>query len=150
MLFISLEQYKNAITDYAVHGAWGIWFKKNDKVQASAICQDGCKWIAYVAKITANLPIEEIERPERTLCPPFQRLNVCLDTCQKDFVTCGPFIGVDACHLKGHYGGQLITAVATYLNDQLFSLAFAVVEAETKDLWTWFILKLISDVNAGS
>ena len=100
--------------------------------------------------VMANLPIEEIERPERTLCPPFQRLYVCLDTCQKDFVTCGPFIGVDACHLKGHYGGQLITAVATYLNDQLFSLAFAVVEAETKDLWTWFILKLISDVNAGS
>ena len=43
-----------------------------------------------------------------------------------------------------------MTAVATDLNDQLFLLAFVVIEAETKDLWTWFILKLISDVNAGS
>ena len=100
--------------------------------------------------VTANLPIEEIESPGRTLCPLFQRLYVYLDASKKGFVACRPFIGVDACHLKGHYGGQLITAVATYLNDQLFSLAFAVVEAETKDLWTWFILKLISDVNAGS
>ncbi|KAK9992955.1 hypothetical protein SO802_022658 [Lithocarpus litseifolius] len=100
--------------------------------------------------VTVNLPIEEIERPGRTLCPQFQRLYVCLDACKKGFVACRPFIGVDACHLKGHYGGQLMTAVATDPNDQLFPLAFAVVEAETKDSWTWFILKLISDVNAGS
>ena len=100
--------------------------------------------------VTANLPIEEIERPGRTLCPQFQRLYVCLDACKKGFVACRPFIGVDACHLKGHYGEQLITAVATDPNDQLFPLAFAVVEAETKDLWTWYILKLISDVNASS
>ena len=100
--------------------------------------------------VTTNLPIEEIERPGRTLCPLFQRLYVCLDACKKGFVACRPFIGVDACHLKGHYGGQLMTAVAIDLNDQLFPLAFAVVEAETKDSWTWFILKLISDINAGS
>ena len=54
--------------------------------------------------VTANLPIEEIERPGRTLCPQFQRLYVCLDACKKGFVACRPFIGVDACHLKGHYG----------------------------------------------
>ena len=100
--------------------------------------------------VTANLPIEKIERLGRTLCPLFQRLCVYLDACKKDFVACRPFIGVDACHLKGHYGGQLMTAVATDLNDQLFPLAFAIVEVETKDSWTWFILNLISDVNAGS
>ena len=43
MLFISLEQFKNVVTDYAVHGGWGIRFKKNDKVQVRAICQDRCK-----------------------------------------------------------------------------------------------------------
>ena len=100
--------------------------------------------------VTANLPIEEIERLGRTSCPLFQRLYVCLDACKKGFVACRPFIVVDACHLKGHYGGQLMTVVATDPNDQLFPLAFAVVEAKTKDSWTWFILKLISDVNANS
>ena len=43
-----------------------------------------------------------------------------------------------------------MTAVATDPNDQLFPLAFAVVEAEMKDSWTWFILKLISDIIVGS
>ena len=100
--------------------------------------------------VTANLPIEEIERPRRTLCPLFQRLYVYLDACKKGFVACRPFIGVDACHLKGHYGGQLMTVVAIDPNNQLFPLAFVVVETEMKDSWTWFILKLISDVNAGS
>ena len=100
--------------------------------------------------VTANLPIEEIKRPGRILCPQFQRLYVCLDACKKGFIACRSFIGVDACHLKGHYGGQLMTAVATDPNDQLFPLAFVVVEAKTKDSWTWFILKLISDVNASS
>ena len=35
-------------------------------------------------------------------------------------------------------------------NEQFFPLAFAVIEAETKDSWTWFLLQLIEDVNASS
>ena len=30
MLFISLKQFKNIVTDYAIHGGWGIWFKNNN------------------------------------------------------------------------------------------------------------------------
>ena len=33
--------------------------------------------------VAANLPIEEIERPGRTLCPLIQRLYVYLDACKK-------------------------------------------------------------------
>ena len=58
MLFISLEQFKNAVTDYAVYGGWGIWFKKNDKVRVRAVCQDGCKWIAYVAKMRDQMTFQ--------------------------------------------------------------------------------------------
>ena len=58
MLFISLEQFKNVVTDYVVHGGWGIQFKKNDKVRVRAICQDGCKWIAYVAKIRDQMTFQ--------------------------------------------------------------------------------------------
>ena len=27
-MFILLEQFKNVVTDYAIHGGWDIWFKK--------------------------------------------------------------------------------------------------------------------------
>nr|POE70302.1 hypothetical protein CFP56_49646 [Quercus suber] len=58
-LFISLEQFKNAVTDYAVHGGWGIRFKKkNEKIQVRVVCQDGCKWIAYVAKMRDEMTFQ--------------------------------------------------------------------------------------------
>ena len=66
--------------------------------------------------------------------PCFERLYICLEGCKKGFmVGCRPIIGLDACHLKTKSGGQLITAVARDPNEEYFSLAYAVVEAETKD-----------------
>nr|KYP60003.1 hypothetical protein KK1_015450 [Cajanus cajan] len=46
---------------------------------------------------------------------------------------CGPFIGVDDCHLKTKFGGQLLIVVGQDPNDQYFPFAFAVAENETKE-----------------
>ena len=51
MLFLSPKQFKDAMTDYAVHGGWGIKFVKNDLVRVRAQCQPGCKFVAYLAKV---------------------------------------------------------------------------------------------------
>nr|POE60375.1 hypothetical protein CFP56_33299 [Quercus suber] len=51
MLFISTKQFKDAITDYAVAGGWGIKFVKNDLVRVRARCQPGCNFVAYLAKV---------------------------------------------------------------------------------------------------
>ncbi|KAK9993903.1 hypothetical protein SO802_023606 [Lithocarpus litseifolius] len=51
MLFLSPKQFKDAITDYAVHGGWGIKFVKNDLVRVRARCQPRCKFVAYLAKV---------------------------------------------------------------------------------------------------
>ncbi|XP_028059513.1 uncharacterized protein LOC114263206 [Camellia sinensis] len=62
---------------------------------------------------------------------------------KKGFIDgCRPFIGVDGCHLKGPYGGVLISAVALDRNSDLFPLALAVVEGECKDNWTFFLENL--------
>jgi hypothetical protein len=69
--------------------------------------------------------------------PVFQRLYVCFEACKTGFKNAyGPFIGLDACHLKGPYGGQLIATVARDSNEEYFPLAFTVVEAETYDSWS--------------
>ena len=79
--------------------------------------------------------------------PYFERLYICLEGCKKGFLAgCRPFIGLDACHLKNKSGGQLITAVCRDPNEKYFPLAYAVVEAETKDSWTWFIKLLLADI----
>ena len=51
MLFISAKQFKDVITDYVVHGGWGIKFVKNDLVRVKARCQLRCKFVAYLAKM---------------------------------------------------------------------------------------------------
>ena len=79
--------------------------------------------------------------------PYFKRLYICLESCKKGFMAgCRPIIGLDAYHLKAKLGGQLITVVARDPNEEYFPLAYAIVEAETKDSWTWFINLLHADI----
>lgn len=79
--------------------------------------------------------------------PYFERLYICLEGCKKGFLAgCKPFIGLDAYHLKNKSGGQLITTVCKDPNEEYFPLAYEVVEAETKDSWTWFINLLLADI----
>ena len=78
---------------------------------------------------------------------PFKRLYICLEGYKKGFLAgCRPFIGLDACHLKNKSGGQLITVVCKDTNEEYFPFAYAVVEAETNDSWTWFINLLLVDI----
>ena len=66
--------------------------------------------------------------------PYFERLHICLDGCKKGFLTrCKPIIGLDACYLKTKTCGQLMCAVGRDPNDEYFSFAYAIVEAETKE-----------------
>ena len=79
--------------------------------------------------------------------PYFERLYICFEGCKKGFLTgCRPFIGLDACHLKNKLEGQLIIAVCRDPNEEYFPFAYVVVEAETKDSWTWFINLLLANI----
>ncbi|KAL0013658.1 hypothetical protein SO802_000727 [Lithocarpus litseifolius] len=51
MMFTTPKQFKEAITDYVVHGGWGIRFIKNDLQKVRAVCQEGCKFVAYLTKL---------------------------------------------------------------------------------------------------
>ncbi|CAL2256916.1 unnamed protein product [Prunus armeniaca] len=78
----------------------------------------------------------------------FKRLYICLEPLKRGFkMNCRPFIGLDACHLKGVYGGQLLTAVGIDPNNKIWVLAYAVVEMGTRESWTWFIDLLAKDVD---
>ncbi|KAK9269639.1 hypothetical protein L1049_001416 [Liquidambar formosana] len=58
-----------------------------------------------------------------------------------------PFIGLDGCFLKGCYGGQLLSAVGRDGNNQMFLVAIAVVEVETKETWNWFMRNLLQAID---
>ncbi|KAH7847990.1 hypothetical protein Vadar_032494 [Vaccinium darrowii] len=88
----------------------------------------------------------EGEEHDKQLNPTFQRMYICFDACKKGFQYCRPVIGVDGCHLKGLHGGILLSAVGRDPNEEYFPIAFAVVEAENKDSWHWFINLLLRDL----
>ena len=46
-----------------------------------------------------------------------------------------PLVGVDGCHLKGPHGGILLIAVVIDVNNQIYPLAYALVEKETESFW---------------
>jgi hypothetical protein len=47
-----------------------------------------------------------------------------------------PMVCVDACFLKGKWGGQLHAAVGRDVNDDIVPIAYAVCESETRETWT--------------
>ena len=55
-------------------------------------------------------------------------------------------IGLDGCFLKGVCRGQLLSAVGRDANNQLFPIAWAVVNVESKETWSWFLGELMGDI----
>ncbi|XP_071741910.1 uncharacterized protein [Rutidosis leptorrhynchoides] len=55
-------------------------------------------------------------------------------------------IGLDGCFLKGVATGQLLSAVGRDANNQVYPIAWTVVDIETTDNWTWFVNMLSEDL----
>ncbi|KAK2450797.1 hypothetical protein QL285_009897 [Trifolium repens] len=124
MEFNSLKDFRFAIRDHNVRNGYDIKFVKNE----------GDRRIG-------------VDRPIPSIHPRFSSFYFCFEGCKKGFTNgCRPFIGVDGCHLKTKYGGQLLIAVGRDPHDQYFPLAFGVVENETKESWRWFIQLLMEDL----
>ncbi|KAL2930758.1 Halomucin [Bienertia sinuspersici] len=70
----------------------------------------------------------------------FKRLFVCFDGVAKGWIEgCRKVLCVDACFLKTFLGGQLLAAIGRDGNDQMYPVAWAVVEGENNQSWEWFI-----------
>ena len=73
----------------------------------------------------------------------FQRMFVSFDAQRKGFLEgCMPFIGINRCHLKGSYGGVLLSAITLDANSGLYPLAYCICEGETFLSWSWFLEQL--------
>ncbi|XP_047943147.1 uncharacterized protein LOC125189985 [Salvia hispanica] len=62
---------------------------------------------------------------------------------------CRRMIGLDGAFLKTYLGGILLSAVRTYGNNQMYPIAWAIVEVENEVCWTWFINILVQELNLG-
>nr|XP_016467760.1 PREDICTED: uncharacterized protein LOC107790355 [Nicotiana tabacum] len=59
---------------------------------------------------------------------------------------CRRIISLDGCFLKGICKGQLLVAVSKDENNQMFPIAWAIVEVENIFTWTWFLKCVTHDL----
>ena len=73
--------------------------------------------------------ILQTEMGDENAQPKFKRIYIRYNAQKVDFLgDCRSIIGLDGCHLKGRFGGQILAATARDTNDNIFPVAFAVVE----------------------
>ncbi|KAL0449559.1 UNVERIFIED_CONTAM: hypothetical protein Slati_1512300 [Sesamum latifolium] len=91
--------------------------------------------------VTLQCDVDETEAIHST--PVFKRFFLGLSALRDGFLDrCSPFLGFDGCHLKRSFGGVLLATIGLDGNNRLFPVAFAVVESECKEFWTFFFENL--------
>ena len=65
----------------------------------------------------------------------FQRVFWSFKPSIEGFEHCHPIMSIDGTHLYGKYKGTLLIAMGCDGNNQLFPLAFSIIEGENIDSW---------------
>ncbi|XP_039131855.1 uncharacterized protein LOC120268592 [Dioscorea cayenensis subsp. rotundata] len=108
----------------------------------------------YALELQATNPGSSVlvvaEKVNHNEFPVFQKMYIYLAAVGEGvLVGCRQIIGVDGCFLKGLLKGQLLMVVGRDGNNQMFPLAWAVVEKETTETWAWFFENLMIDLGMG-
>ena len=105
-------------------------------------------YVAELKKVNRNSTFELVldrDTPDGLIR--FKRLNICFDSLARGFLEgCRKVIGLDGCFLKTETKGKLLSVVGKDGNNQMFPIAWAVVEGENQTSWTWFIQLLMGDL----
>ncbi|XP_057538141.1 uncharacterized protein LOC130815669 [Amaranthus tricolor] len=107
------------------------------------------KLMSYVGVLERSNPNSHfvVVTDPSTNPPTFQRFFVCFKGVKDGWVGgCKKILGIDGCFLKTFLGGMLLSAVGRDPNEQMYPLAWAVVEGENNESWQWFISELKKSV----
>ncbi|GJU23839.1 hypothetical protein Tco_1157181 [Tanacetum coccineum] len=77
----------------------------------------------------------------------FNSFYVCFHNIKEGWKAgCRKVIGLDGCFLKGVCQGELLAAIGRDGNNQIYPIAWAVVQVESTESWEWFIKSLTKDL----
>ncbi|KAH0639298.1 hypothetical protein KY285_035884 [Solanum tuberosum] len=208
MVFEGANQFRKAVTDYAVEYRRQIKLRPNEKHRVRVKCKNAnCKWLLYASidRDSGDFIVKNYHPVHK--CIPLNRNKLCnsklIARKFKDKIvsqsyiriweiqdlvrkTLGLYVGKTLCYrakqriMKENMGdwkvefarlcdyedmikqtnpgsscwgackGELLVAVGKNGNNQMYPIAWAVVDTETKHSWSWFIRYLIADLNLGT
>ena len=98
--------------------------------------------------LRSNLGSTVIVHKEDYVEPPiFRRMYICLDACKNGFkADCRKVVELDGCFFNRATNGELLCALRRDANNQMFPIAWAIVDKENNDNWDWFCDLLCRDV----
>ncbi|GJU61135.1 hypothetical protein Tco_1238901 [Tanacetum coccineum] len=77
----------------------------------------------------------------------FNSFYVCFHNIKEGWKAgCRKVIGLDGCFLKGVCQGELLAAIGRDGNNQIYPIAWAVVQVESTESWEWFVKSLAKDL----
>ncbi|CAI9265894.1 unnamed protein product [Lactuca saligna] len=111
----------------------------------------------YVLEVQARNPYTTVKIDVESEANPtvetrtFRRIYVCIGALKRGFAAGRrDFLGLDGAFVKGPYPSQVLSVVALDGNNGIYPLAYAVVESETLNSWTWFLSNLGDDLGLGT
>ena len=73
--------------------------------------------------------------------------NMCFKGVKDGWLSgCRKVIGIDGCFITHMCKGELLTAMGRDGNNQMYPIAWAVVDVENKNNWCWFLSLLVDDL----
>ncbi|XP_050277736.1 uncharacterized protein LOC126719198 [Quercus robur] len=115
---------QNLSVDLSVNQVYRSKRKAKDLINADeqlqyGVLRDYAQMITIVDK--GSRVILQTEMAEETSQPKFKRMYVRFNAQKVGFLGgCRPFIGLDGCHIKHRFGGQILSATAKDANDNIF------------------------------
>ena len=102
------------------------------------------RWLEAVKESNPGTIVQYIVSPcmvdgvQENSCYTLDRVFWSFKPCIDGFNFCKPIVQVDGTFLTGRYHGTLLTAIAQDGNRNIFPLAFATIEGETREALIWF------------
>ncbi|KAK8659317.1 hypothetical protein V6N13_029523 [Hibiscus sabdariffa] len=176
LLFPDQKVIKTAVKQYAVKNKYNLRLKVSDSARLQVVCMDGCPWMIWASRLNPkdsndntwqiktfvgehkcnkdtknrNCTSKWLAREyiEKFIVEPNYSAKSLKQDVMRDHIlqVPRPLICLDGCFLKGHYQGWLLAAVGIDANDCIYPLAYAAVECENRESWSWFLRLLETDL----
>ncbi|GJY58099.1 multidrug resistance-associated protein 5 [Tanacetum coccineum] len=146
--YISVAQFKECLACYALANGFSLWYERSGEVRVVAKCGQRPPRLSDLKKdfnpgSTVKLGVT-VNPDGKTY---FDRFYVCFAGLADGWKAwCRKIIALDGCFLKSPNQGEILTAIGRDGNKHIYLVAWAVVNVENKDIWTWFLELLEQDL----